>query len=58
MLARIIFLFAGSLLALKIFAPQRLRALGKQIDRVVNATLIALGIVYSVQIALWLLDKH
>ena len=58
MLARIIFLFAGSLLALKIFAPQRLRAFGKQIDRVVNATLIALGIVYSVQIALWLLDKH
>ena len=57
MLARVIFLFAGALLALKIFAPQRLRALGKQIDRVVNATLIALGIVYSVQIALWLFSK-
>jgi hypothetical protein len=57
MLARAIFLIAGALLALKIFAPQRLRALGKQIDRVVNATLIALGIVYSVQIALWLLSK-
>jgi hypothetical protein len=57
MLARVIFLIAGALLALKIFAPQRLRAFGKQIDRVVNATLIALGIVYSVQIALWLFSK-
>jgi hypothetical protein len=58
MLARIIFLVAGSLLALKLFAPHRLRALGKQIDRVVNATLIALGIVYSVQIALWFFTKQ
>jgi hypothetical protein len=57
MLARLIFLTAGALLALKIFAPARLRALGKQVDRVVNATLIALGIVYSVQIALWLFSK-
>ncbi len=57
MLARAIFLIAGALLALKIFAPQRLRAFGKQIDRVVNATLIALSIVYSVQIALWLFSK-
>ena len=58
MLARAIFLFAGGLLALKIFAPHRLRAFGKQVDRVVNATLIALGLVYSVQIALWLLTKQ
>ena len=57
MLARVVFLSAAALLALKIFAPQRLRAFGKQIDRVVNATLIALGIVYSVQIALWLLAR-
>ena len=57
MLARIIFLIAGALLAVKIFAPHRLRALGKQIDRVVNATLIALGIVYSVQIAIWFFAK-
>ena len=57
MLTRIIFLCALALLALKLFAPQRLRLLGKQIDRVVNATLIALGVVYSVQIALYLLGK-
>jgi hypothetical protein len=57
MLTRIIFLCAMALVALKLFAPQRLRLLGKQIDRVVNATLIALGIVYSVQIALYLLAK-
>jgi hypothetical protein len=57
MLTRVIFLCAMALLALKLFAPQRLRLLGRQIDRVVNATLIALGIVYSVQIALYLLAK-
>jgi hypothetical protein len=58
MLARLIFFGAGTLLALKLFAPQRLRAFGKQIDRVVNATLIALGIVYSVQLALYLFTRH
>jgi hypothetical protein len=57
MLTRIIFLCAMALVALKLFAPQRWRLLGKQMDRVVNATLIALGIVYSVQIALYLLAK-
>ena len=57
MLARVIFLSAAALLALRIFAPQRLRAFGKQIDRVVNATLIALGVVYSVQVLLWFLSK-
>jgi hypothetical protein len=57
MLTRIIFLCAMALIVLKLFAPQRWRLLGKQIDRVVNATLIALGIVYSVQIALYLLAK-
>ncbi|HEY5374050.1 MAG TPA: hypothetical protein VIK01_10195 [Polyangiaceae bacterium] len=43
---------------LKIFAPQKLKAFGKQVDRVVNATLIALGLVYSVQIALYLFSHH
>ncbi|HTA88884.1 MAG TPA: hypothetical protein VK745_04890 [Polyangiaceae bacterium] len=57
MFARLILFCAGALLALKIFAPQRLRALGKQVDRVVNATLIALGLVYSVEIAIWLFSK-
>jgi len=57
MLARAILLSGGALLALKIFAPERLRAFGKQVDRVVNATLIALGIVYAVQITLWLISK-
>ena len=58
MLARLIFFCAGTLLMLKIFAPQKLKAFGKQVDRVVNATLIALGLVYSVQIALYLFSHH
>ena len=53
MLTRLIFLCALGLLGLKLFAPHRLRALGKQVDRVVNATLIALGVVYTVQLALY-----
>ncbi|HEX3775850.1 MAG TPA: hypothetical protein VHV51_15365 [Polyangiaceae bacterium] len=57
MLARIVLFTGGALFALKLFAPERLRALGKQVDRVVNATLIALGLVYSVEVAIWLLSK-
>jgi hypothetical protein len=58
MLTRLIFLCAATLIGLKLFAPHRLKAFGKQIDRVVNATLIALGIVYSVQIAFYLFSHH
>ena len=57
MLARLILFIGAALLALKIFAPDRLRALGKQVDRVVNATLIALGIVYTGQLLLWLFTR-
>lgn len=57
MLTRLIFFCALALLGLKLFAPHRLRAFGKQIDRVVNATLIALGVVYSVQVAIWFFSR-
>jgi hypothetical protein len=57
MLARLVFLCAATLLGFKLFAPARLRVLGKQIDRVVNATLIALGLVYSVQVAIWFFSR-
>ncbi|MEI9954464.1 MAG: hypothetical protein WDO74_37225 [Pseudomonadota bacterium] len=56
MLSRIIFFSAAALLGLKLFAPQRLRALGKQLDRGVNLTLIALGVVYTVQLAIYFLS--
>ena len=49
---------AATLLGLKLFAPHRLKAFGKQVDRVVNATLIALGLVYSVQLALYFFSHH
>ena len=57
MLTRIIFLSALALIGLKLFAPHRLRAFGKQLDRVVNATLIALALVYTVQVAIWFLSR-
>ena len=53
MLTRLIFLCGAVLLGLKLFAPHRLRALGKQVDRGVNLTLIGLALVYSVQLALY-----
>lgn len=58
MLSRVIFFCAAALLGFKLFAPARLRAFGKQVDRVVNATLIALGIVYSAQIAIWFFTRR
>ncbi|MEO6598460.1 MAG: hypothetical protein ABIQ16_01210 [Polyangiaceae bacterium] len=57
MLTRIIFLCAATLIGFKLFAPHRLRALGKQVDRVVNATLIALALVYSAQVAIWFFSR-
>jgi hypothetical protein len=57
MLTRILFISAAVLVALKLFAPQRLRAVLKHLDRAVNLTLIGLGVVYTVQLALYFL-KH
>jgi len=56
-LLRVLFWMGLGLLGLRLFAPQRLRALGTQIDRAVNLTLIGLGLVYAVELALWLLSK-
>ncbi|HYQ00048.1 MAG TPA: hypothetical protein VER96_15335 [Polyangiaceae bacterium] len=53
MLSRIIFFSLAALLALKLFAPHRLKALGKQLDRGVNLTLILLAVVYAVQLTLY-----
>lgn len=58
MLSRIIFFSAAALFALKLFAPQRLRVVLKQLDRAVNWTLIALGVVYTVQLAIYFFAKH
>ena len=58
MLARIVFFSAATLFALKLFAPQRLRAVLKQLDRGVNLTLIALGVVYVVQLAIYFFSAH
>lgn len=58
MLARIIFFSAAALFALKLFAPQRLRVVLKQLDRGVNWTLIGLGIVYAVQLVLYFIATH
>ena len=58
MLLRIIFFSAAALFALKLFAPQRLRIVLKQLDRGVNLTLIALGVVYVVQLAIYFFSAH
>ncbi|MEI9940625.1 MAG: hypothetical protein WDO69_25700 [Pseudomonadota bacterium] len=58
MLLRILFFSAAALFVLKLFAPQRLRVVLKQLDRVVNLTLIALGVVYAVQLAIYFFSAH
>jgi hypothetical protein len=58
MLTRIIFFSAAALFAIKLFAPQRLRVVLKQLDRAVNWTLIGLGVVYAVQLALYFSSAH
>ena len=57
MLTRLIFLCAAVLLGFKLFAPHRLRALGKQIDRGVNLTLLGLALVYAVQLGLYFFSR-
>jgi hypothetical protein len=58
MLARIVFFSLLALLGLKLFAPQRLRTVLKQIDRGVNLTLILLAVVYTVELAIYFLSAH
>jgi len=58
MLTRILFFSAAALYALKLFAPQRLRVVLKQLDRGVNWTLIGLGVVYAVQLAIYFFSAH
>ncbi|HET7541801.1 MAG TPA: hypothetical protein VFK05_18125 [Polyangiaceae bacterium] len=58
MLSRILFISLLLLLGLKLFAPQRLRVVLKQIDRGVNLTLILLAVVYAVQLAIYFRSAH
>lgn len=58
MLSRIVFFSLAALLALKLFAPQRLRVVLKQLDRGVNLTLILLAVVYAVQLTLYFFSTH
>ena len=58
MLSRVIFFSLLALLGLKLFAPQRLRDVLKQIDRGVNLTLILLAAVYFLQLAIYFFSKR
>lgn len=58
MLSRIIFFSLLTLLALKLFAPHRLRVLGQQLDRGVNLVLILLAVVYAVQLTVYYFATH
>lgn len=55
MLSRFVLYAALLLLGWKILARLRFRELGRKLDRVVNATLVAIVVVYSVELVyLWL----
>lgn len=55
MIARTILWSALLLIAVRLFWPSRWRELGRTVNRVVNATLIAIAIVYSGWLLLWFL---
>lgn len=55
MLSRFVLYAALLLLGWKLLARVRFRELGQRLDKVVNATLIAIVVVYSVELVyLWL----
>lgn len=55
MIARTILWSALLVIAVRLFWPSRWRELGRTVNRVVNATLIAIAIVYSGWLLLWFL---
>jgi hypothetical protein len=58
MLMRVLFWSALALGAVKIFWPGRWRELGERANRVVNAILIAIAVVYTGQLLWWLIKGH
>ena len=58
MLSRVLFFRLLALLGLKLFAPQRLRVVLKQLDRGVNLTLILLAVVYAIQLTVYFLTAR
>ena len=54
MLSRFVLYAALLLLAFKLLVRVRFRELGRRIDRAVNATLIAIALLYSIEL-LWML---
>jgi len=58
MLSRVLFFSLLALLGLKLFAPQRLRVVLKQLDRGVNLTLILLAVVYAIQLTVYFLTAR
>lgn len=57
MLSRFLLYAALLLLAWKLLSRLSFRELGRRIDRVVNATLLAIVIVYSLELAYWFVTK-
>lgn len=55
-MSRLLLYLLLALLATKLFLRLRFKELLRRLDRVVNATLIAIAIVYSFELGLWLLS--
>jgi hypothetical protein len=55
-LSRTLLFGALALVAVKLFFPGKWRGLGRRVDRLVNAILIAIAVVYSAQLAWWLVQ--
>ncbi len=53
MLARTLIWVAVTLIAIKLFWPTRWREVGRSVNRVVNATFVAIVLVYSAWLLIW-----
>jgi hypothetical protein len=50
-------IFVGLILG-KLFFRRQLRAFGKRLDGLVNAILISIAVLYSIQLVLWLTGRR
>lgn len=57
-LSKVLAITLVGLLIGKLFFGVRLRALARWLDRVVNACIIAIVVVYSIQLVIYLVTRH
>lgn len=58
MLSKVLAITLVGLLIGKLFFGVKLRAIARWLDRVVNAAIIAIAVIYSIQLVIYLVTRH